>query len=285
MVLERPSLEPGSTLDNALWTSEVAFTGVFGAECLLKMLAYTATFYVTDWRNDVDLAIVVTSLLSLTLETAVKDVRAVRSLRVLRAMKPLRAVTRSAGMQVVLRSMVLSIAAVSNVTLVLLLFLVVFAILGVQLFGGAFKTCTDEAVATEASCVGTYVGRDGVELERRWGLHTVYHFDNIGNALLLLFVFATQDGYSDILTRMMVATGSWSVIYFFVVAVVVSFSLLSLFIGVIFFNFTRLKLFSDMGSVFLSARQREWVEINKVMLATKPLVRSREAGAPASPQC
>jgi len=56
----------------------------------------------------------------------------VQALRVLRAIKPLRALTRSAGMQLIFKSLTLSLAAMGNVSIVVLLFFIIFAILGVQ---------------------------------------------------------------------------------------------------------------------------------------------------------
>lgn len=56
----------------------------------------------------------------------------VQGLRVLRAIKPLRALTRSAGMQQIFKSLTLSLAAMGNVSMVVLLFFLIFGILGVQ---------------------------------------------------------------------------------------------------------------------------------------------------------
>jgi len=47
-------------------------------------------------------------------------------------MKPLRALTRSAGMQLIFKSLTYSLAAMGNVSVVVLLFFLIFAILGVQ---------------------------------------------------------------------------------------------------------------------------------------------------------
>ena len=80
--------------------------------------------------------IVLSSIMVLVLESV--DLRLVKGLRVLRAIKPLRALTRSAGMQLVFRSVTLSLAAMANVSIVCLIFFIIFAILGVQLFSGRF---------------------------------------------------------------------------------------------------------------------------------------------------
>jgi hypothetical protein len=55
-----------------------------------------------------------------------------QGLRVLRAIKPLRVLTRSAGMQQIFKSLTLSLAAMGNVSMVVLLFFLIFGILGVQ---------------------------------------------------------------------------------------------------------------------------------------------------------
>ena len=51
---------------------------------------------------------------------------AIRSLRILRAIRPLRALTKSPGMRMVLKSVALSVGAMANVSAVLLLVFVVF---------------------------------------------------------------------------------------------------------------------------------------------------------------
>jgi hypothetical protein len=55
-----------------------------------------------------------------------------QALRVLRAIKPLRVLTRSAGMQLIFKSLTMSLAAMGNVSVVVMLFFLIFAILGVQ---------------------------------------------------------------------------------------------------------------------------------------------------------
>ncbi len=60
-----------------------------------------------------------------------------QGLRVLRAIKPLRALTRSAGMQQIFKSLTLSLAAMGNVSIVVLLFFLIFAILGTQVCNAA----------------------------------------------------------------------------------------------------------------------------------------------------
>lgn len=50
----------------------------------------------------------------------------------------------------------MSLAAMANVSLVVALFFLIFAILGVQLFSGKFWACTDASVPDHAACVGNF---------------------------------------------------------------------------------------------------------------------------------
>ena len=84
----------------------------------------------------VDFAIVVVSVLVIALEALLSSAAAIQGLRALRAIKPLRMLTRSAGMRMVFKSIAMSLAAMGNVSIVLLMFFLIFAILGTQLFMG-----------------------------------------------------------------------------------------------------------------------------------------------------
>ncbi len=85
--------------------------------------------------------IVVVSVLIMAVEPLTSNVGVLMALRVLRALKPLRMLTRSEEMRIVVKSLMLSVVAMANVSLFCLLFFVIFAILGTQLFMGLFSRC------------------------------------------------------------------------------------------------------------------------------------------------
>ena len=60
--------------------------------------------------------------------------KAIKVLRGLRAVRPLRLIAKSPMMTIVIRSLVSSLPAIGNVAVIILLVMLVFAILGVQLF-------------------------------------------------------------------------------------------------------------------------------------------------------
>jgi hypothetical protein len=106
----------------------------------------------------VDAVIAIVSVVLLVMEHS--NIAMLRSLRVLRAAKALRVLTRSSGMQIIFKSITLSLAAMANVSMVVLLMMVIFAILGVQLLHGKLWHCTDPSVARKHECDGLWLDPD-----------------------------------------------------------------------------------------------------------------------------
>ena len=96
-----------------------------------------------------------------------------------------------------------------NVLMLLMMFWLVFGILGVQLFKGKFYFCNDDLVVYSGSCTGSfmstssnkYVDAGVVELglqERKWS-RGQWGFDNIGEAIVTLFEVSTLEMWLDIM--------------------------------------------------------------------------------------
>lgn len=155
-------------------------------------------------------------------------------------------------MRVILRSVVYSIAAMRTVSILILMSLVVFAIMGVQLFSGKFYSCNDKTVEWKTECVGSFVDPiSGAWVSREWA-NAHYNFDHLGNALTALFVTLTIDGYKTIMISAMAArekdqqpldgANRGAGLYFMVYIVVCAFCLLNLYVGVVFFKFNQIRL-------------------------------------------
>merc|ERR1719433_964687 len=70
-------------------------------------------------------------------------IQAFKTMRTLRALRPLRAMSRMQGMRVVVNALVQAIPSIFNVLLVCLIFWLIFAIMGVQMFAGKYYKCED----------------------------------------------------------------------------------------------------------------------------------------------
>ncbi len=108
----------------------------------------------SDPTLQVDFLIVLVSVLVLVMQPFVASIQALMGLRALRALKPLRMLTRSAGMRLVFKSLMLSMAAMANVSFVCLLFFLIFALLGTQLFMGLFWRCVGPSMGAAATRFG-----------------------------------------------------------------------------------------------------------------------------------
>lgn len=91
------------------------------------------------------------------------------------------------GLRNIISLIINSLASMLNVTLLLVMFVCIFAILGVQLFSGLMYSCNDESVSGVEECTGTYLDESGAEVPRIWS-RLFHNFDNLGRALLTLFV-------------------------------------------------------------------------------------------------
>ncbi|KAA6417024.1 MAG: voltage-gated ion channel superfamily, partial [Trebouxia sp. A1-2] len=231
-----------------------------------------------------DFSIVVVSVVVLALDALLPSVQWLKGLRVLRALKPLRTLTRSPGMMLVFRSVTLSLASMANVSIVVGLFFLIFAIMGVQLFGGRFWTCNDISVANKAACTG-YFDDSGVLTERVW-TNPYQNYDNVGKAILSLFIAVTLNGYSPAMYAAMAApsnkddqpkatsNGIIGFLFYAAFIVICAFCLLNLYVGVIFSEFSKIRLLSTAGSAFLTTKQQEWTALAKMVFRLKPLQRN-----------
>ena len=122
--------------------SEIVFTILFTAECVIKILARGFVIhkhaYLRDIWNWLDFAVVVSSVASLVvpLLPGEQDMGSVAVLRTVRVFRPLRTMTRIKGMKPLIDTLVKAFVALSSVIFLLIFFLIVFGILGHELFSG-----------------------------------------------------------------------------------------------------------------------------------------------------
>ena len=114
----------------------------FFIEMALKMQAYSWRYFETNW-NRFDCSIVVTSFIDIALEFSPTQSEGVlstgpqiaRILRVLRVTRLIKLVGKNPGLQALMATITLSVGALANVFLLLLLVLFIFSILAWFFFG------------------------------------------------------------------------------------------------------------------------------------------------------
>jgi len=125
------------TINFLLETISIIFVVEFVIKVIVMGFYCGEKTYLKDPWNILDFIIVFFSIITWILEaTATGDVSFLRGFRALRALRPLRVVSKNEGIKTVVNALLESIPALINVLLIVMLFLLVFGILGIQLFKG-----------------------------------------------------------------------------------------------------------------------------------------------------
>eukprot|EP00760_Papus_ankaliazontas_P025843 PhM_4_TR2892/c0_g1_i1/m.101635 len=197
-------------------------------------------------------------------------------------LRVVRLAMRFEQLRVVSIALMRSLPHVARGTCLCLFVFLIFGILGVQLFKGVFYHCTDEAVLDEKECTGmyartvedsaSYLSYDSV-LERKW-VREDRNFDNIVEAMLVLFQMGTGDAWSETLWRGVdtsdIGTGPkhnarpLASLYFVIFYILGNFFALNIILGLLINYFTRLKKEQD-GFVLLTDKQREYINCKKLI--------------------
>ena len=264
IALERPDIDPGSTERAFLSVSNYIFTAIFVVEMMVKVVALGLLWgehaYLQSSWNVLDGLLVLVSLVDIIVAVAsaggAKILGVLRVLRLLRTLRPLRVISRAPGLKLVVETLISSLRPIGNIVLICCAFFIIFGILGVQLFKGKFYYCegTDTRnITTKAECHAAHY---------RW-VRRKYNFDNLGQALMSLFVLSSKDGWVNIMYDGLDAVGidqqpvqnhnPWMLLYFISFLLIVSFFVLNMFVGVVVENFHKCRQHQEAEE----ARRRE----------------------------
>jgi hypothetical protein len=302
LVIDRPISNPDSSIIVVVGYLDNCFTVYFTIEASIKIIAlgFLATntemarkgftAYMQNPWNILDFIVVVASLfdfivtiqLSMAPSTpesgggGIQDsLQSLKALRALRALRPLRMISRDPGMKLIVNALLKSIPSMGNVTIVCLLFVLIFAIMGVDFFKGTFHYCSlggrDEGIADYNDCVD-----QGGE----W-MKVTENFDNVGKAMMTLVEMMTTEGWIDVMDNAIDGVAAKNgveqsplynnnqgfAIFFILFMIVGSQFILNLFVGVVMDNFNKLKEQTEMGSSFVTEEQQSWVDAMRLGLS------------------
>uniref|UniRef100_A0A8B9LF19 Calcium channel, voltage-dependent, T type, alpha 1H subunit a n=1 Tax=Astyanax mexicanus TaxID=7994 RepID=A0A8B9LF19_ASTMX len=244
IALERPNIKPHSTERVFLSISNYVFTVIFLAEMTVKVVALGFYSYLQSTWNILDGMLVFVSLIDILVSLASSGGNRIlgilRVLRLLRTLRPLRVISRAPGLKLVVETLITSLRPIGNIVVICWAFFIIFGILGVQLFKGKFYHCEglDTRNITNKS--------DCLLANYKW-VPRKYNFDNLGQALMSLFVLSCKDGWVNIMYDGLDAVGvdqqpvrnhnPWMLLYFISFLLIVSFFVLNMFVGVVVENF------------------------------------------------
>ncbi|KAM8843948.1 voltage-dependent T-type calcium channel subunit alpha-1I-like isoform 2-T3 [Spinachia spinachia] len=262
VALERPKILQGSLERVFLTISNYIFTAIFVSEMTLKVVSMglyvgEQAYLRSSW-NILDGFLVFVSLIDIVVSMAggAKILGVLRVLRLLRTLRPLRVISRAPGLKLVVETLITSLKPIGNIVLICCAFFIIFGILGVQLFKGKFFYCfgLDVKNITNKS--------DCLQANYKW-VHHKYNFDNLGQALMSLFVLASKDGWVNIMYHGLDAVSvdqqpvtnnnPWMLLYFISFLLIVSFFVLNMFVGVVVENFHKCRQHQEVEE----AKRRE----------------------------
>uniref|UniRef100_A0A8C2HPX6 Calcium channel, voltage-dependent, T type, alpha 1H subunit a n=1 Tax=Cyprinus carpio TaxID=7962 RepID=A0A8C2HPX6_CYPCA len=266
IALERPSIQPSER--RFLSISNYVFTVIFVAEMTVKVVALgfcagKHSYLQSTW-NVLDGVLVSVSLIDILVSLAYtggnRILGILRVLRLLRTLRPLRVISRAPGLKLVVETLITSLRPIGNIVLICCAFFIVFGILGVQLFKGKFYHCEggDTKNITNKS--------DCLQANYKW-IRRKYNFDNLGQALMSLFVLSCKDGWVNIMYDGLDAVGvdmqpernhnPWMLLYFISFLLIVSFFVLNMFVGVVVENFHKCRQDQEEEEARLREEKRQ----------------------------
>ncbi|RKP08010.1 Ion transport protein-domain-containing protein [Thamnocephalis sphaerospora] len=266
---------------------DAIFLFIFVAELLIRFCAdgflFTPQAYLLDPWNRVDLLIVLVLAVGFPIN-ATSSGGLERAFRTTRATRPLRLINRFSSVRDIFYSTLSSVPNILYTAALSLLFVIPFAVYGVNVFAGYFAQCNDGSVQGQADCVGEFMTTPtdtsiGIMVPRVWSNPYQYSFDSFGSAMLLLFEMASTEGWIDVLTVGMAVpsqpgiqaqyspdNASWyNSIFFCVFMLFGSIVVVQMFIGIIV---ETLRVRS--GIALLTIDQQRWMDMQRRLKLIRP---------------
>ena len=216
------------------------FTWTFLLEMILKIIGLGFHNYRKDNYNLFDAVIVIISLIDWTISripsinagSALNAFRALRLLRMMKLSKSWKALAE------ILRKTGKSLKDISNFSLLLILFMYIFALLGMELFAfAALINEDDDLIAGESNIQELYLSGDYYAFPRD-------NFNNVGYALTTVFIVIIGEGWNWVMYQWVRAYGYGSsvsyhiaVFYFLMLMIMGNIVLFSLFTAILLRNF------------------------------------------------
>ncbi len=282
-----------------VWT-DMAFAAIFTLEAIIKVIAdgffWTPNAYFRGSWGFIDGLVLITLWINVVtslyndgaVSRAVGAFKALRALRLLNisdsARNTFHSVVVVGGWKILSVSLrrqrrkycMLTVIQAAFVSLSLL---VPFAIYGVNLFNGQMLICNDlfSNVNELADCVGEWNSTPSgwQVLAPRQVANPYYKFDDFASSLFILFQIVSQEGWIDVMWSAMGMGGvgkqfqpfasQGNAIFFIIFNLLASVFVLTLFVSVFMRNYTE-----QTGVAFLTADQRSWLELRKLLRQISP---------------
>jgi len=263
--------------------TDIGFAALFTVEAIIKVIAdgalFTPNAYFRSSWGLID-GIVLCTLWASVITYLTDPGSGSRAVGAFKALRALRLLNVSDSARNTFHSLiVLGIWKLTSAALVSLSLLIPFAIYGLNLFAGQFQSCNDGdgGITNLNDCVGEFKDApfNWDILVPRTVSNDFYDFDSFGGSLFILFQIVSQEGWVDVMWSGQSATGVFkqpdefatqgNAVYFVIFNLLGAVFILTLFVSVFMRNYSE-----QTGVAFLTAEQRSWLELRKLLRQVSP---------------
>ncbi|KHN98590.1 cation channel family protein [Metarhizium album ARSEF 1941] len=266
-----------------VWT-DLAFTSVFTVEAAIKAIAdglfWTPNAYMRSSWGMIDGIVLVTLWINV-ITLLINDGAISRAVGAFKALRALRLLNVSDSARDTFHSLIIvGWWKLIGAALISLSLLIPFAIYGLNLFNGLMITCNDSSASTTLDgCFGEF---DSTPFNPQWNMlaprvaaNPYFKFDDFGSSLFTLFQIVSQEGWIDVSFAAQAIVGKGmqpqpfvaqgNALFFVIFNLMATVFVLTLFISVFMRNYTE-----QTGVAFLTAEQRSWLELRKLLRQISP---------------
>ena len=261
-----------------VWT-DLSFTILFTVEAAIKIIAdglmFTPNAYLRSSWGIIDSVVLITLWINVV-TLFVNDGAISRAVGAFKALRALRLLNISDSARDIFHSLIivgwwkLVAAAFLSISL-----LIPFAIYALTLFNGQLVACNDtDGITLLQDCFGEYstnpFSQDWPMLSPRVAANPYFNFDYFVASLFTLFQIVSQEGWVDVSFAAQSITGKGKQpqdlasqgngVFFVIFNLMATVFVLTLFISVFMRNYTE-----QTGVAFLTAEQRSWLELRKLL--------------------
>eukprot|EP00929_Paragymnodinium_shiwhaense_P090912 TRINITY_DN50994_c0_g1_i1.p1 TRINITY_DN50994_c0_g1~~TRINITY_DN50994_c0_g1_i1.p1 ORF type:complete len:1913 (-),score=432.16 TRINITY_DN50994_c0_g1_i1:94-5832(-) len=147
MAVDSPLNDPEAQLTKILRGADYMFGLLFIFEMVVKLFAlgiwWGEDAYLKSGWNWLDGVVVMVSIVDIITDDGPAFLK---TLRILRAFRPLRVISRNENLKVVVQTVFLAIPDLGTLVFVAMLFLLMFALISIMYWRGAFYACSDDSI-------------------------------------------------------------------------------------------------------------------------------------------
>lgn len=262
---------------------DLAFAVLFTVEAAIKIIAdglfFTPNAYYRSSWGFIDAVVLITLWINV-LTLLFNDESVSRVVGAFKALRALRLLNISNTARDTFHSLIIVAGwKIISAALVSLSLLIPFAIYALNLFSGQLLGCNDDQLTNLTECFGEYQSApsnpDWALLAPRVAQNPFFSFDDFGASLFILFQIVSQEGWVDVSFAAQSITGPGlqpqdmasrgNAVFFVIFNLLGTVFVLTLFISVFMRNYTE-----QTGVAFLTAEQRSWLELRKLLRQISP---------------